>query len=170
MVVIDLDGLGAVPEEEAIVACEPDKRIAALEVVVGHCGFLVDGDGFEGVEAVDEGPALVGVDLIEHLQKLLRGGESHRVDVVAVFLEQQGFLDQAVYDELGLRASDHDLAIPGLQQIGGCPEDLLGLLKFLHVGGSHKHALLGTQQQIRWEFIICDCELLALGLFDCLHI
>lgn len=170
MVVIDLDCFGVVPEEEAIVTCEPNKWVAALQVVVGHCGFLVDGHGFEGLKAVDEGFALVGVDLIEHLQVLLRGRESHRVDVVAVFLEQQGFLEQAVHDELGLRASDHDLAIPGLQQVGSSPEDLLGLLKFLHVGGSHKHALLGTQQQTRWEFIVCDCVLLALGLFDCLHI
>lgn len=144
MVVIDLDGFGVVPEEEAIITCEPDKWIAALEVVVSNCALLVDGDWLEGLEAVDEGPALVGVDLIEHLQKLLRGGESHRVDVVAVFLEQQGFFEQAVYNKLGLRASNHDLTILSLEQIRGCPEDLLGLLKFLHVGGSHKHALLGT--------------------------
>lgn len=102
LVVIDLDGLGVVPEEEAIVTCEPNEWIAALEVVVGHCGFLVDGHWLEGLEAVDEGFALVGVDFIEHLQVLLRGGESHRVDVVAVFLEQQGFLEQAIHDELGL--------------------------------------------------------------------
>lgn len=93
LVVIDLDGFGVVPEEEAIVGREADERVAALEVVVGHCGLLVDGHGFEGLEAVDEGFALVGVDLIEHLQVLLRGRESHRVDVVAVFLEQQGLLE-----------------------------------------------------------------------------
>lgn len=76
------NGLAVIPKEKGVVNAESCERVASLDIVIGMCGLAEDSCLLKGGEADDDGLALVGIDLVQQLQVLLVGGESHGVEVV----------------------------------------------------------------------------------------